>query len=360
MAEEKAEKKPAKAKGKGKGKAAELEPAAPKQSDLKGPTKAALWLLSVDEELAVEILSHLNDAEIAQLSAAVKSIPKTTPAELTAIHHEFNQNLALDPLALNGGFDYLGRIASKALGEDRANEVLGIKDAQAADQPPLETADLDILSSILKDEHPQVVAAVLANLNPIRGAELVKKLPESLKKDVVLRMASLSRIPRTTLLAAENVLSEALPASQGADKEVDGIRTAAQLLNNLDNIVSDEILQAMEDNETQAPTAKKIRQAMFTFEDLGALDRKGFSTLLKEVESSQLLKALKTASNDIKDKVFASLSKRAAEMLRDDLEVMGPVRLAEVSEAQQSIVTVALQLKQEGKLMISGGQDEFV
>ena len=116
----------------------------------------------------------------------------------------------------------------------------------------------------------------------------------------------------------------------------------------------------MEDNETQAPTAKKIRQAMFTFEDLGALDRKGFSTLLKEVESSQLLKALKTASNDIKDKVFASLSKRAAEMLRDDLEVMGPVRLAEVSEAQQSIVTVALQLKQEGKLMISGGQDEFV
>ena len=236
---------------------------------------------------------------------------------MTAIHHEFNQNLALDPLALNGGFDYLGRIASKALGEDRANEVLGIKDAAAADQPPLETADLDILSSILKDEHPQVVAAVLANLNPIRGAELVKKLPESLKKDVVLRMASLSRIPRTTLLAAENVLSEALPASQGADKEVDGIRTAAQLLNNLDNIVSDEILQAMEDNETQAPTAEDSASDVHLRRSWSARPKKGSLPCLRKLKiasSSKRLRPRVTISKIRYSQVFRSVRLRCFAM----------------------------------------------
>jgi flagellar motor switch protein FliG len=176
---------------------------------------------------------------------------------------------------------------------------------------------------------------------------------------VVGRVAKLSRVPRQVLDAAERVLSAGLPTSRDADREVDGIRTAAQLLNHLEAEMADDILDGLE-SETDT-IAQDIRQAMFTFEDLSALDRRGFATLLKEVQSDQLLVALKTASNDLKDKVFSSLSKRAAEMLKDDLEVMRPVRLAEVQEAQQAIVSVALQLKNEGKLVIAGaGGDEFV
>jgi flagellar motor switch protein FliG len=212
---------------------------------------------------------------------------------------------------------------------------------------------------MLKSEHPQIISAVLGNIDPTRSAEIIKRLPENIRRDVVGRVAKLSRVPRQVLDAAERVLSAGLPTSRDADREVDGIRTAAQLLNHLEAEMADDILDGLE-SETDT-IAQDIRQAMFTFEDLSALDRRGFATLLKEVQSDQLLVALKTASNDLKDKVFSSLSKRAAEMLKDDLEVMRPVRLAEVQEAQQAIVSVALQLKNEGKLVIAGaGGDEFV
>lgn len=325
-----------------------------------GSTKAALWLLSVEEDLAVEILSHLSDKEINTISAAVKTLGKTSPAQLASIHTEFNQTLALDPLHLKGSMDYLGKLATRAFGEDKAWGLLGMgEDPSDDDSPGLGKADIDVLSSMLKSEHPQIISAVLGNIDPTRSAEIIKRLPENIRRDVVGRVAKLSRVPRQVLDAAERVLSAGLPTSRDADREVDGIRTAAQLLNHLEAEMADDILDGLE-SETDT-IAQDIRQAMFTFEDLSALDRRGFATLLKEVQSDQLLVALKTASNDLKDKVFSSLSKRAAEMLKDDLEVMRPVRLAEVQEAQQAIVSVALQLKNEGKLVIAGaGGDEFV
>lgn len=325
-----------------------------------GATKAALWLLSVEEDLAVEILSHLSDKEISAISGEVKNLGKTSPAQLAAIHNEFNQTLALEPLHLKGSMDYLGKLATRAFGEDKAWGLLGMgEDPLDEENPGLGKADIDVLSSMLKSEHPQIVSAVLANIDPSRSSEIIKRLPENVRRDVVGRVAKLSRVPRQVLDVAERVLSAGLPTSRDADREVDGIRSAAQLLNHLEAEMADDILDSLE-SETDT-VAQEIRQAMFTFEDLSALDRRGFATLLKEVQSDQLLVALKTASNDLKDKVFSSLSKRAAEMLKDDLEVMRPVRLAEVQEAQQGIVAVALQLKNEGKLVIAGaGGDEFV
>ncbi|MEE2959644.1 MAG: flagellar motor switch protein FliG [Myxococcota bacterium] len=356
---EKKEETKAKKKGKPKERATSLAKS-DDVSNVSGTMKAALWMLSVEEELAVEIMSHLSQPEISAISAAVQNLAKTNPAQLAAIHNEFNQLYALEPLHLKGSMDYLGTLATRAFGEDKGMAMLGLQEDIFDDEADgLNEADVDVLSSILKMEHPQIIAAVLANLEPLRSAEILKRVPENVRRDVVGRIAGLSRVPRQVLEAAERVLSAGLPSSRDADREIDGIRTAAQLLNHLESEVADEILDGLE-SETDT-VATDIRQAMFTFEDLSALDRRGFATLLKEVQSDQLLVALKTASDDLKEKVFSSLSKRAAEMLRDDLEVMRPVRLAEVQEAQQAVVSVALQLKNEGKLVIAGaGGDEFV
>lgn len=350
-------KKDKKRKGKKGKEAKELAPIAAEPA-LDGPTKSALWLLSIDEDLAVEIMSHLGQKEITSISEAVRNIGRTTPAQLAVIHKEFNQILALDPMHLQGGMDYLGKIASRALGEDKANQVLGIGDRHIQPSEGLDNADIDVLSGILKNEHPQITAAVVASVSSERSAELLSRFPEHIRKDVIWRVAKLSSVPQVVLDQAEKLLSAGLPSSSDGKSEVDGIRTAAQLLNQMDSTVADEILDSLE-SETDS-VADEIRRAMFTFEDLGQLDRRGFGTLLKEVQSDQLLVALKTASAEMREQIFGSLSKRAAEMLKDDLEVMRPVRLAEVQEAQQAIVATAMQLKAEGKLVLAGSGDEFV
>jgi len=323
-----------------------------------GATKAALWLLSVEEDLAVEIMSHLSEEEITAISEAVKKIGQTTPAQLAKIHKEFDQVLALDPMHLRGSMDYLGKIASRAFGQERANEVLGLSAPRVPEGEGLDAADLDVLTGILKQEHPQITAAILASVAPERSAELLKRLPESVKRDTIWRVAKLTSVPRSVLDEAERILSAGMPTGQDAHREVDGIRTAAQLLNQMETAAVDDILSGLEsDTDT---IADDIRRAMFTFEDLAQLDRRGFGVLLKEVPSDQLLVALKTASKELRDMVFGSLSKRAAEMLQDDLEVMRPVRLSDVQEAQQSIVATALSLKTEGKLVMAGGGDDYV
>ena len=186
----------------------------------------------------------------------------------------------------------------------------------------------------------------------------MNRLPENVKRDTISRVAKLTSVPRAVLDEAERILSAGMPTGQDAQREVDGVRTAAQLLNLMDTGAVDEILSSLEsDTDT---IATDIRRAMFTFEDLGQLDRRGFGVLLKEIPSDQLLVALKTASKELRDKIFSSLSKRAAEMLQDDLEVMRPVKLSDVQDAQQAIVAAALALKAEGKLQMASAGDDYV
>lgn len=323
---------------------------------LSGPEKAALWLLSIEEELAIEILPFFTELELELLAASVKTLGKTTPEQLREIHSEFAKELNSDNLHLKGSVDYLGKLAEKALGEERARLLFG--EDEFSDVPPLGKADVEVLASVIRNEHPQIIAAVLANLDPMRACEVLERLPDLMSRDVIMRIARLQRVPKEALDKAERLLSAGLPTRSPGDSDVDGVKAAARLLNSMDANVANEILDSME-NDTDT-VAQDIRQAMFTFDDLEALDRRGFQTLLKEVQSEQLLVALKTASDTLREKIFDSLSKRAAEMLREDLEVMGPVRLQEVQEAQQAVVNVALQLKSDGRLALAGAGDDFV
>lgn len=320
-----------------------------------GPVKAALWLLSVEEDLAIEILPFLDDTDLALLAATVGSLGRTNPEQLRSIHSEFSRVLSEDNLQLKGSAEYLTKLAEKAFGEDKAKRLFKSDGSEGAG---LSSADIDVLSTVIRGEHPQIIAAVLAHLDPEKAAEVLNRLPDITRHDVMFRIAKLSRVPQSALDRAERILSAGLPATDDADNKIDGVKAAARLLNQMEAEAAEDILESME-SETDT-TANDIRQAMFTFEDLEQLDRRGFQTLLKEVQSDQLMVALKTASDSVREKVFGALSKRAAEMLREDLEVMPPVRLQDVQEAQQTVVSVALRLKSDGRLAISGSGEDFV
>lgn len=343
-----------------------VEPAAvpekagkPDVPPLTGPQKAALWILSVDEDLASKTLSSLSDDEVRALAEHVRDLGETTPEQLVAVHQEFRERLGKNVLHVRGRTDYLGKLARKAFG-GRASRILSQprSDNEDSAEARLRKVGIEALITVLENEHPQVIAAVVAQLGEERAAEVISRFPEDRRLDVVARLARLKRLSRESLSQAQRVLAEGLAVDEDDSQEIDGVRIAASLLNKMDGDDAEELIEQL--MEKMGDLAGEIRQNMFTFEDLAGLDKRGFQALLKEVESDKLLVALKTASEEIKETVFGSLSKRAADMLRDDLEVLGPTRLADIEEAQQSIVAVAMRLKQEGKITISGGGDDFV
>lgn len=322
---------------------------------LSGPMKAALWLLSVDEALAVGTMGLLSTDEVVKLRRTVDNIKKVSPDELTQIHAEFARLLEEQPLRLHGSVEYLTRLASQAYGDVRARVLMAPHDKLPASAMLMQT-EVEVLASVLQEEHPQIIAAVLATLTPQRASEVLLHLPEANRQDIVVRVARLSKMPHASLTRAQEVLSAGLPVKGTEDYEVDGVRVAATMLNQLQVETAENILESLGSETLSA----EVRQAMFTFEDLLKLDKRGMQALLKEANGEQLLLALKAASDELREKIFASLSKRAAEMMREDLEVMGPARLADVEKAQMEIVTVALKLRSEGKINVVGAGGEFV
>ena len=322
---------------------------------LTGAVKAAIWLLSTDEKSAIDAMALLSADEIVRLREGVTTMEKVGPDVLASIHAEFAKLLEDRPLRVKGSMTYLHQIANQALGEARAAQLLMPRDAL----PPsamLMDADVELLAGLLSEEYPQVIAAVLATLKPQKACQVLLKFPDALRREVVGRVARLHKVPHASLARAQQVISNGLPMAAGEDYDIDGVRIAASLLNQLESEQADEIL-----NNLGAETlSTQVRQAMFTFEDLARLDRRGLQTLLKEVSSDKLLLSLKAASDTVKGKIFEGLSKRAGEMMREDLQMMGPTKLADVEKAQTEIVTVALRLRTEGKLTVVGMGGDFV
>jgi flagellar motor switch protein FliG len=324
-------------------------------SNLNGSVKAAIWLLSTDEKSAIDAMALLSSDEVVRLREAVDGMEKVGPEVLASIHSEFGKLMNERPLRVRGSMQYLHQIANQALGEARAAQLLLPRDALPPSAVLME-ADVEILAGLLGEEYPQVIAAVLATLKPQKACQVLLKFPDSLRREVVGRVARLHKVPHASLARAQQVLSNGLPMAAGEDYDIDGVRIAATLLNQLETEQAEEILINL---GTETLTTQ-VRQAMFTFEDLGRLDRRGLQTLLKEVSSDTLLMSLKAASDGVKTKIFEGLSKRAGEMMREDLQMMGPTKLADVEKAQTDIVTVALRLRTEGKLTVVGMGGDFV
>lgn len=327
-------------------------------NDVRGVLKAGLLLLSIDEDVAIQILGQLTEQEILRLRDAIGTLGKTAPEQLAAIHSEFQKNLHSHVLHVRGGTDYLTRLAMRAHGEEKIQKLLVSPQTLTKAAPELAKANAKTLWPLLEKEHPQVIAAVLASLDVERATQLLKRMPEQLRADVVHRVATMTKIPGHIMAIVEKVLSAGLPVSNENDTQVEGVKIAATLLNKLGAEFSDKVLTSV--NERSGKLGSDIRQAMFTFEDLGRLDRKNFQVLLKEIQNDQLLLALKTATDSLKDKIFGCISKRAADMLREDLEMLGPQRLADVEKAQSEIVATALQLRTSGKLTLMDGGGDYV
>jgi flagellar motor switch protein FliG len=327
------------------------------KTELTGPEKAALLLLSLDEAAAAPIVAELEVSDLKRLREAANNL-KTVPAD--AIDRVYAEFLTKSKAALavpKGGLSYLRKLSKRALGESATQEIFDEVPPTALAR--VAAADPTILAGLLETEHPQMVSAILSQLPPEKAAQVLTSLPEATRGAVLKRLGSLTEVPAGLLEEVASAMVGDLPATNaGGALQVDGIRRSAQLVRNLSKDVCEALLGDVENEDEELAT--EIRRAMYSFEDLRAVDPRSMRELLKSVASDRLTLALKTASPEMRAHIFSGMSKRAAERIQEDLELLGAVRLSEVEEAQREIVEVALRLEAEGALSLGNSGEALV
>jgi len=331
---------------------------------LTGPKKAAILLLALGEEGSASVIKNLEDREIQQVGYYMARFTDVAPEELDNVLEEFYRKVAMQDqgVSINASGDFVKNAISKALGDDRAKELVDNL-RSSTDEGGLDSLkwlEPKMIAGFIMNEHPQTIALILAHLeDPEQTAVVISALPENLQADVTYRMAILESIPPGVIKEIEEVLAKELKNSgASATAKVGGIEAVAEMLNTMDKSTEARILATIE--ESNPDLAEQIRELMFTFEDLVLVDPNGMQMLLKEVPQNELVLSLKTASDALKEHIFSNMSERAADMVRDDLESMGAVRVADVDAAQQKMVKVARKLEEEGKIVISGGGGDVV
>ncbi|SFM47773.1 flagellar motor switch protein FliG [Thermodesulforhabdus norvegica] len=333
-----------------------------KDKQLSGVQKAALVLLSLGEQVASQVLKHLKTEEIKKLGLEMSNLRHIDRKVTEEVLKEFNAQFQDEEALLVTGDEYLKRLLPSAIGSDKASEVFKSIEKEKEKVPFKNLRDMDarVLANFLKTEHPQTVALVIVHLGEEKASQVLSYLPEPLQFEVITRITSLDTIPSDVIKEVDEALEQELLSMGELHQVLGGVQRAAEILNRCDRRTADRVLQALE--EADAELAEKVRKLMFVFEDLVAVPDQGIRELLKEVDNKDLVIALKTASEDLKQKIFKNLSKRAAQMLEEDLAVLGPVRLSEVEEAQQRILEVTRRLEREGRIVLVSGEggDAFV
>lgn len=328
-----------------------------------GYEKAAILLLTLGEDVASEIMKSLDAKEIRVIGNYLSKSTKLESAQVKAVVKEFF-DIAKSPEGfIFGGEDYLRAVLTKAMGQEKANKVIENLAITTEDKglEALRWIDPRGIANLIKGEHPQTIALILAHLDPDHAGEVVTLLPEVLRSDVMLRVATIESIAPGVIEEIEEVLNKQLQMGGSViNKKVGGPDVVASILNHLDRANESAILGSIEQN--QPDLAEKIRQMMFVFEDLIHVDDRGIQEILKEVGKDDLVLALKGAGEEIKSKMFKNMSERAAHAVKDDMEAKGPVRLSDIEKAQQAILKVAKKLEEEGRIVIGGkgGEDVVV
>lgn len=329
---------------------------------LAGVEKAAVLLLALGEEMASYLLKRMNDQEIQRISNQMSYLRDVEPTMVEHVLTEFEEMAMGSNGMVVGGMEYVKKLLLKALDPEKAAWIL-----ENLSMPTLQTGlealrwlDPKTIARFVQSEHPQTVAVIIAHLDPNQAGAVIRLLPPALQSDVLIRVAKLDRIPPGVIQDLDLVLQRELHATGALETDqVGGVKAVAEILNNVDQASEREILGHIE--EINGPMAEEIRQLMFIFEDLLTTDDRGMQQILREVANDELTLALKTASPELREKILRNLSQRAAETLREELEVMGPVRLSDVEKAQQKITQVAKRLETEGKIVLGGkGDNSFV
>jgi len=326
---------------------------------LTGPEKAALVVLGLDEEVAVQILRALDEDDLRRLAEVVERFDPIPTDKLLATLEEFEAHLGA-PAVPKGGKDYVRRLTVSAIGQERAERLFAPPGVTQEALMIIRNARTSTVAELLEEEHPQVAAVIVSQLPRDQASAVLLAMPEKRQVDIINRVAALHEVPERAIAIASETLADQLRTNGGVSNaggaEFDGVSFAAALINEMPTDDSERILEYLEDQESDL--APKIREAMFTFEDLVGMDTRSLQTLMREVSSEQLLISLKTASEMLREKFFAALSQRAAASMREDLELMPPKRLSEVEAAQREIIDAAMQLSSDGKIQLPGGGGE--
>ncbi len=325
--------------------------------EMTGMEKSALLLNILGNQVTAQIFKKMKDNDVKRLVSAMGTVTKVPIPVVKQVLEEFYTEISEEDTIIFGhaqGRDFV----LQTLGEERAKTVLGQLSVFEGSRTleALELVDPRTLANFLVNEHPQTVALILAHLEPSKKCDVLRRLPEAIQTEVVLRIANLDFISPSLIAQVDEVLKQELATLGSIDtQQLGGVQPIAEMLNVMDKNSEQNIMARVEEKDPQL--AEEIRKLMFVFEDIIFIDDRGMQALLKEVPNDKLVIALKTAPEEIKDKIFKNISKRASDILKDDLEALGPVRLSDVEGAQQEIVNVAKKLEGEGKIIISRGGD---
>jgi len=326
---------------------------------LKGAEKVAILLMVLGEEAAASIFRELDPAEVQKIGKAMAVIPNITRSHVQAVVDRFIADMEGQTGLALGASDYIRKVLIGALGEDRAESLMdrilaGNTGGKALES--LKWMDARSIAEIIRYEHPQIIATVLSHLDGEQAAEVLSMLPENTRSDIIMRVATLDSIPPQALMELEDVMEmQATGELGGKSSKVGGVRVAANILNNIESSIETRIMEEIKGVDPEVGT--QIEDLMFVFANLIDVDDRSIQTLLRELPTDKLLLALKASDQDLREKFFKNMSKRAAEMMRDDLEAMGPVKLSEVEAAQKEILQIARRMADEGKITLGGGEE---
>jgi flagellar motor switch protein FliG len=330
--------------------------------DEAGLEDAAILLMSLGEEDAAEVFRHLAPKEVQRLGETIARMKAVSHEKVDGVLERFTAVAAEQSILVADNDEYVKNVLRKALGEDKANLLLDriLQGSDIAGIESLKWMDAGSVAELLRNEHPQIVAAILVHLDHDQTSSVLKLFAERQRNEVLVRIATLDGIQPSALKDLNEVMGKVLAGGDKMRKaSLGGVKTAAEIINLLGGANETAALDYI--READADLAQKIMDNMFTFDDLDKLDDKGIQALMKEVQSESLVVALKGATPELRDKVFKNMSTRAAETLREDLDSRGPVRLSEVEAEQKEMLKIVRRLVDDGQIVLAGGSsDEFV
>jgi flagellar motor switch protein FliG len=329
--------------------------------DYTGPEKAAIFLMSLGEEPAAKVLANLDEREIQNIGNNMASLQDVDTQTMDTVRKEFHEAVESGTGVFGlGGVEFLKSTLMKALDPVKAAEILNnITSPTDALEGGLETVRMlepRTISNFLVHEHPQTAAIIMAHLEPIVASSVLKELPEDMRMEVVHRLATLERVAPMVIRELDEALQNIISSAGVSGSKMGGVSNAAKIMGSLERTTETSILTELD--EVDPELANKIRDLRFVFEDVLKIDDQGLQIMLKEVKQEDLLIALKTATDPLKDKIFNNMSARASLMLKEDLESLGPKKLSEVEASQAKVISVCKRLEEEGTIVIGGGAEE--
>lgn len=334
--------------------------ASPNKSAGIDPTqKAAIFLMSIGEDSAAEVLKHMGPKEVQRIGIAMTTVNDLTKEMVNSVIGEFMNTVNKQTSLGVGVDDYVRNVLHSALGEEKAASVIDriLLGGNSQGLESLKWMTPKSVAELISNEHPQIIAIILSYLESDMSAEVITEFPEKVRSDLLLRIATLESVQPAAMKELNETLEKQLKGGSNVHAStIGGVKAAADILNFIDSNAEAAIMEKVK--EVDEDLGQEIQDLMFVFENLMGIDDRSMQTILREVSTDSLLLAMKAADEELKDKIYANMSKRAAEMLRDDLEAKGPVKLSEVESAQKEILTIARRLADEGQISLGGSADE--